>query len=242
MNDASSEENSVAYVPDLIFEEVQVEESDKSDTKYAVDGSSESVKDDEKEEEEEEEFAFNLFSSSTTTKEDDDKKSEKKSSVVILAKDNEITAAELLKGNTSAKNFIDPNGYWINTPDVNIRRPDSFYFSGTLSDASKSAIEISSVSFEDVVKLGILTKEAREIRTDYGGGKGRKDKIIDYTELAEKAKLQRLREKKHRRPGKKTRERTKKIVEEQKRLRKEDRERQKLRRKQFGGKKGFVKK
>lgn len=261
-----------AYVPDFVFEEIEVDTSDneKSTDKPQINVTGQNDTEDGKEEVEEEEFAFNLFSSASVTNENDKdskkdsttKSSEKPNvSVVVLTKDEENPVDDLLKASAAASlKSIDPHGYLVDTPEANLFRPESYYFSQKLitklntdnnenqlpttkdtENKIASEISISAVSFADVLKLGTLTKECKSIRTDYGGGKAMKDKIIDYTALGEKARLARMKEKKTKRLGKKSRDRAKKRVEAAKLQRKEERERKKMRKKQFGNRGGFNK-
>lgn len=226
-----------AYVPDFVFEEIEVDTSDneKSTDKPQTNVTGQNDTEDGNEEVEEEEFAFNLFSSASVTNENDKDSTTKSSerpnvSVVVLTKDEENPVDDLLKASSAASlKSIDPHGYLVDTPAANLFRPESYYFSQKLitklntdknenqlpttkdtENELSSEISISAVSFADVLKLGALTKECKSIRTDYGGGKAMKDKIIDYTALGEKARLARMKEKKTKRLGKKSRDRVKK--------------------------------
>lgn len=250
MSDAQ-EESGLAYTPNFVFEEVDIQDSDNEESTQK-DVKIEEDQEEKDEQDDEEEFAFNLFSSAPADSEGKDKtekdSQKKKTSVVVLTKEDENPVDDLLKASAEAGlKSIDPHGYLVNTPAANLMRPNSYYFSSNLAkkldeaentsipttedqEEVKESFQISAVSFEDVMKFGRLTQECKSIRTDYGGGKMRKDKVIDYTELAEKARLARIREKKTKRLGKKSRDRAKKRVEAHKLQRKEERERKKMRR------------
>lgn len=93
-------------------------------------------------------------------------------------------------------------------PLINRQRPESYYFSW-LPPPSKDEINTAAVSYEQVISIGKLYSK-----------NSNPDRVIDYTKLAEEEKARRMRERKHRRPGKKSRQRVKAMLEKQKEIRK----------------------
>lgn len=194
-SDTEEAENSDAFVqtykPDLIFEDVNESETTNQ-------GNAES--DNEKQEKEEEEFDFNLFSTSTKSSTDS-----KKPAVIVLSKKEEIKESDLIPKDKVLEDIT----VYKEIPLINQQRPESYYFSW-LSPPSKDEINSSAVSYEQVISIGNLYSKNTS-----------PDRVINYTKLAEEEKARRMRERKHRRPGKKSRQRVKAMLEKQKEIRKQ---------------------